>query len=180
MKEFLNSDFIQVVFSLILALGAVVVYNVSRYLYSKSTSIKNNIKYDEANSIYSLLCQIVVDCVQSTNQTFVDDLKEQGKWDDVTAKEAFEKTYKSVKNILENYLYVFKGDSDELIKQLIEKAVNALKNDNDSFDNSTKLEKISEPLFSNVFLSDDCYVDDESECEDYSENESDSNSETTE
>ena len=43
MKEFLNSDFIQVVFSLILALGAVVVYNVSRYLYSKSTSIKNNI-----------------------------------------------------------------------------------------------------------------------------------------
>ena len=75
----------------------------------------------------TLLSDTVIDCVVATNQTYVNTLKEQGKFDAEAQKEAFNKTYEAVMRILtddaKKYLGEVLGDLDLYINTLIESQV---------------------------------------------------------
>ena len=63
-------------------------------------------------------------CVVATNQTYVNALKEQGKFDLEAQKEAFKKTYEAVMAILSEdavkYLTEYYGDFTSQLTELIE------------------------------------------------------------
>lgn len=74
----------------------------------------------------------ITSCLRSTNQTFVNILKEKGEFDDEAAEEALEITYQSVLNVLsieaEQYISKFVGDLELYIKDKIEAKIQENKN----------------------------------------------------
>ena len=75
-----------------------------------------------------LLGALVVDCVKATQQTYVEALKGKDLFDENAQKEAFDMTFKAVKNLLSDkalkYLNEAFADLDEYIKFKIEAEVN--------------------------------------------------------
>lgn len=78
-----------------------------------------------------LLQDTVISCVIATNQTYVETLKAQGKFDAEAQKEALKKTYDAVMAILTedaiNYLNEALGDFDAYVNTMIESQVNMQK-----------------------------------------------------
>ena len=89
------------------------------------TDVKDNEMFTK---YMTLLSDTVIDCVVATNQTYVNTLKEQGKFDAEAQKEAFNKTYEAVMRILtddaKKYLSEVLGDLDLYINTMIESQVN--------------------------------------------------------
>ena len=79
----------------------------------------------------TLLQDTVISCVIATNQTYVDSLKEQGKFDVEAQKAAFQKTYDAVMQILTEdavkYLNEALGDLEKYVNTMIESQVNLQK-----------------------------------------------------
>ena len=75
--------------------------------------------------------QTIIDCVIATNQTYVNSLKEQGKFDAEAQKVAFEKTYTAVMAILtedaKEYLGYALGDLEVYVTNKIEATVTQVK-----------------------------------------------------
>ena len=89
-------------------------------------------KNDKTFTKYMTMLQdTVINCVITTNQTYVDTLKTQGKFDAEAQKIAFQKTYDSVMKILTEdavkYLNEALGDFDAYVNMLIEAQVNLQK-----------------------------------------------------
>ena len=82
-------------------------------------------------SYLTMLQQAVMDCVAATNQTYVESLKDQNLFDAEAQKQAFEKTFNAVMNILsedaKQYLTENLGDLDLYVNNLIESSVSAAK-----------------------------------------------------
>lgn len=80
-----------------------------------------------------MLEKTVINCVIATNQTYVDALKAQGKFDAEAQKEAFNRTYNAIKDILAEdakvYLEEALGDLDAYIINLIEAQIKENKED---------------------------------------------------
>lgn len=78
-----------------------------------------------------MLESTITTCVISTNQTYVDSLKAQGKFDLNAQQQAFQMTYEAVLKILTEdakvYLTEAVGDLDEYITKQIEAQVNVQK-----------------------------------------------------
>lgn len=74
---------------------------------------------------------LVVDCVEATNQTFVDSIKESGEFTPEAQKVAFERTLNTVMDILSDdaktYLTEAFGDLEAYITALIESTVKRVK-----------------------------------------------------
>ena len=79
----------------------------------------------------TLLQDTVISCVIATNQTYVDTLKAQGKFDLEAQKVALQKTYDAVMAILTEdavkYLNSVLGDFDAYVNTMIESQVNLQK-----------------------------------------------------
>ena len=92
------------------------------------TESKNNATFTK---YMNLLQSTVIDCVIATNQTYVESLKLQGKFDAEAQKIAFQKTYDAVMLILTEdavkYLNEALGDLDAYVNTLIEAQVNLQK-----------------------------------------------------
>ena len=75
-----------------------------------------------------MLTNTISQCVIATNQTYVEALKKEGKFDLEAQKIAFNKTKTSVLQLLNNeakvYLTTAIGDLDSYINNTIEAAVN--------------------------------------------------------
>lgn len=89
-------------------------------------------KNDKTFTKYMTMLQdTVIDCVIATNQTYVEALKTQGKFDAEAQKVAFQKTYDAVMQILTEdavtYLNEALGDLDAYVNTLIEAQVNMQK-----------------------------------------------------
>jgi hypothetical protein len=88
----------------------------------------DNIKYQE---YMTLLEKTITDCVIATNQTYVESLKLQGKFDMEAQKEAFKKSVDAVMVILtddaKEYLSTIVGDLNIYVTKKIEASVNANK-----------------------------------------------------
>lgn len=80
-----------------------------------------------AQKYLNMLTDTITNCVIAVNQTYVDTLKKQGKFDADAQKEAFQMVYKQVLANLtleaRSYLGEIYGDIDEFIKILIEAKV---------------------------------------------------------
>ena len=87
-----------------------------------------DINNEKANKYIALVSQTITDCVIATNQTYVETLKQQGKFDAEAQKVAFQMTSKAVLDILSDdakeYLSNIYGDLTTYVTQLIEAEVN--------------------------------------------------------
>lgn len=92
------------------------------------TAEKNDVLFTK---YMTMLQDTITDCVLATNQTYVNSLKAEGKFDMEAQKLAFQKTYDAVMAILsadaKEYLTTAIGDLDKFVTDKIEAQVVAVK-----------------------------------------------------
>lgn len=108
-------------------LGVLVTYLV-KYINSKSKELESQVDNETAKKYINMLTKTITDCVIATNQTYVETLKAQGKFDAEAQKKAFDMTLSAVQGLLtkeaKTYLAELYGDLDAYITTQIEAAVN--------------------------------------------------------
>ena len=112
---------------LIPLLGVLVTYLV-KYINTKSQELEASTDNELAKKYISLLSSTITNCVIATNQTYVETLKKQGKFDAEAQKEAFNMTLNAVMALLtdeaKKYLSEIYGDLNTYITNQIEATVN--------------------------------------------------------
>lgn len=107
-------------------LGVLTAYAV-KYINAKSNELTVKTDNDLFDKYIAMLADTISACVLATNQTYVESLKAQGKFDAEAQKAAFEKTKNAVLNILsddaQEYLSAAVGDLNAYIEQQIEATV---------------------------------------------------------
>lgn len=130
-SELINSIFQVCIIPL---LGILTTFFV-QFLNAKKNEISQNLsnKISEEdlamfNKYLNMVETTVADCVIATNQTYVESLKAQGKFDADAQKEAFQKTLDAVLAILsddaKDYISSIFGDVNTYLTNLIESQVN--------------------------------------------------------
>lgn len=125
----MNSTVWNLIFELIIIplLGILVGFLV-KYLKIKSNDICAKIENDNVQKYLNMLNNTISQCVIATNQTYVEALKKEGKFDLEAQKIAFNKTKTSVLQLLNQeakvYLTTAIGDLDSYINNTIEAEVN--------------------------------------------------------
>ena len=111
-------------------LGVLTMYIV-KFIQVKSAEITGKVDHDLADKYINMLAATIENCVIATNQTYVEALKNAGKFDAEAQKTAFNMTKNAVMAILSDeakkYLETAVGDLNEYITQQIEAAVNVNK-----------------------------------------------------
>lgn len=101
---------------------------IIKWINVKSDQIQKNNDNALANKYIQMLTDTINSCVIATNQTYVESLKKQGKFDAEAQKQAFEQTTQAVLTILsqeaKDYLANIYGDLDKYISEKIEASVN--------------------------------------------------------
>lgn len=126
---------VPVLFQMVLIpLLAILTKYITTWIQIKINELTEN-KNDKTFTKYMTMLQdTVIDCVIATNQTYVEALKTQGKFDAEAQKIAFQKTYDAVMQILTEdavtYLNEALGDLDAYVNTLIEAQVNMQKTSN--------------------------------------------------
>ena len=99
-----------------------------KWVNVKSEEIQMNIDDATMKKYVDMLADTITDCVIATNQTYVESLKQQGKFDMNAQREAFSLTSAAVMEILSDeakvYLTAAVGDLNAYITQKIEAEVN--------------------------------------------------------
>lgn len=97
------------------------------FIKQKIAEGQAKISNETASKYLGFLEQIVVDCVQATNQTYVNSLKDKNAFDADAQKQALALTTQAVMNILsqdaKNHLSTFSGDLTTLITEKIESTI---------------------------------------------------------
>ena len=111
-------------------LGILTMYLV-QFIRMKSQEITNKTDNELADKYIQMLTDTITACVIATNQTYVESLKKQGKFDAEAQKHAFELTYNAVVAVLsdeaKHYLASIYGDLTAYITTRIEAEVNVSK-----------------------------------------------------
>lgn len=111
-------------------LGVLTMYLV-QYIKMKRQEIADKTDSDLADKYIQMLADTITTCVIATNQTYVESLKKQGKFDAEAQKEAFNLTYDAVMAVLtdeaKHYLAAIYGDLTAYITTRIEAEVNVSK-----------------------------------------------------
>lgn len=111
-------------------LGVLTTYLV-KYTQMKIEEIKVGTENTLINKYLDMLSETITSCVIATNQTYVEALKKEGKFDAEAQRVAFDMTKTAVMAILteeaKEYLAVATGDLNTFISQQIEAAVNSNK-----------------------------------------------------
>lgn len=98
------------------------------FINKKAQELKTTTDNELYHKYIDMLEQTIINCVIATNQTYVDTLKAEGKFDGEAQKIAFQKTYDSVMAILSEdakiYLNEAIGDLQAYIINQIEAQVN--------------------------------------------------------
>lgn len=120
---------LQQVFELcIIPLLGIVTFYIVQFIKTKTEELNANNSNEILNKYIEMLSNTICECVIATNQTYVDSLKAQGKFDIEAQKKAFEMTYNSVISILTDdaklYLTSIYGDLTSYITNMIEAEVN--------------------------------------------------------
>lgn len=107
-------------------MGVLVVYLV-QYIKAKGNEISTNVDSELASKYILMLTTTISDCVMATNQTYVEALKKEGKFDKDAQAKAFQMTYDAVMDILtedaKEYLASFYGDLTLYLTKRIEAEV---------------------------------------------------------
>lgn len=111
-------------------LGVLTMYLV-QFIKMKSQEISDKTDSELADKYIQMLTDTITTCVIATNQTYVESLKKQGKFDAEAQKEAFNLTYNAVMAVLtdeaKHYLVAIYGDLNAYITTRIEAEVNVSK-----------------------------------------------------
>ena len=107
-------------------LGVLTSYLVS-FLKAKGNQMAENANNALASKYIKMLTETICTCVIATNQTYVEALKKEGKFDAEAQKKAFQMTYNAVMSILskeaKDYLQNIYGDLDTFLTNAIEAQV---------------------------------------------------------
>ena len=107
-------------------LGVLTAYFV-KFIKVKSQEIQSKVDSDLGDKYIEMLSDTISACVIATNQTYVEALKKEGAFSKENQKEALQKTYDEVLNILSDdakeYLKEACGDLECQIKTKIEAKV---------------------------------------------------------
>lgn len=121
-------DILPQIFQIIIfpILGALAIYLVA-FIGAKRKELQEKTKSETVKKYLEMLDKTISECVIATNQTYVNSLKTQGKFDAEAQKEAFRQTYEAVLNILtadaEKYLSEAIADLQIYITNKIETEV---------------------------------------------------------
>ena len=111
-------------------LGVLTMYLV-QFIRKKSQEITDKTDSGLADKYIKMLTDTITICVIATNQTYVESLKKQGKFDAGAQKEAFKLTYEAIMSVLtdeaKHYLTSIYGDLTAYITTRIEAEVNVSK-----------------------------------------------------
>lgn len=101
------------------------------FITAKTKELKKKYDNELFNKYADMLEQTIISCVIATNQTYVEALKKEGKFDAEAQRIAFDKTFSAVITILSDdaydYLSEAIGDLEEYITNRIEAEVNTCK-----------------------------------------------------
>lgn len=101
---------------------------VTIWIKQKMGIAQANAKTEEGKKYLSMLEETVINCVLTTNQTYVSNLKQNNMFDAEAQKKAFDMTYQSVMNVLnadaQKFLNEAYNDVPALVTQMIEAQVN--------------------------------------------------------
>ena len=128
----MNLDLLNQIFEIVLIplLTALTVYAV-KWINAQADKLKTETDNEILDKYLVMLAETVTKCVIATNQTYVETLKKEGKFDAEAQKVAFGKTYDAVMSIISmdmvEYLTEFVGDFETFLMQSIEAEVNANK-----------------------------------------------------
>lgn len=107
-------------------LGIITTYIV-KLINKKMTEIDVSVNNELASKYINMLDETISDCVLATTQTYVESLKNKGEFTKEAQKEAFDKTYKAIMDILSTdaieYLNEAIGDLKIYIETKIESEV---------------------------------------------------------
>lgn len=125
-------ELIQQIFELcIIPLLGILTKFVISYLQAKSGELQTKTDNEIAQKYISMITNTIINCVIATNQTYVEALKKQGKFDKEAQEVAFQKTLTAVlatlSNDAKNYIIQTSGDLNTYLTQLIEAQVNTNK-----------------------------------------------------
>ena len=111
----------------IFPLLAILTKFIADYLTAKKGELVTKTDNEILNKYLEMAIETVKKCVVTTNQTYVNALKEQGQFDAAAQKEAFTRTMASVLAVLtdevKTYLNEATGDLNTYLTQLIESEV---------------------------------------------------------
>jgi hypothetical protein len=120
-----------ILYILITAAVPVLTTYLCKFLYTKWTEGKVHIENEKIANTLDNVIQIVLDAVEATNQTFVDELKKKGEFTEESALEAFNTTKEIVLDMLSedaaDVIATVYGDIDVYLDTLIEATVRQLK-----------------------------------------------------
>lgn len=111
-------------------LGILTTYFV-KLIRKKNKELDAKVSKEVSRKYIDMLADTITDCVVSTNQTYVDALKEANAFDKEAQKKAFELTYNKIMNVLtedaKEYLTTIYGDLEIYITTKIESEVKLYK-----------------------------------------------------
>ena len=111
-------------------LGVLTTYLV-KLIRKKNEELDAKVSKEVSKKYIDMLADTITDCVISTNQTYVDALKEANAFDKEAQKKAFELTYNKIMNILtedaKEYLTTIYCDLEIYITTKIESEVKLYK-----------------------------------------------------
>lgn len=111
-------------------LGILTTYLV-KLIRKKNKELDEKVSNKISRKYIDMLADTITDCVVSTNQTYVDALKEANAFDKEAQKKAFELTYNKIMNVLtedaKEYLTTIYGDLEIYITTKIESEVKLYK-----------------------------------------------------
>lgn len=111
-------------------LGVLTTYLV-KLIRKKNKELDAKVSKEVSKKYIDMLADTITDCVISTNQTYVDALKEANAFDKEAQKKAFELTYNKIMNVLtedaKEYLTTIYGDLEIYITTKIESEVKLYK-----------------------------------------------------
>lgn len=128
----MNVELLTQIFELVILplLGTLTIYAI-KWINAKSKEIKIKNENEVLDKYLDMLAETITKCVIATNQTYVESLKKEGKFDIDAQKIAFKKTYAAVMDIISidmvNYLTEAVGDFEIFLMQSIEAEVNSNK-----------------------------------------------------
>lgn len=128
----MNAELLAQIFEIcIIPLLAVLTRYAVKFFQAKSDELTQRTNNEIAEKYAKLITDTITDCVIATNQTYVDSLKKQGKFDGEAQKQAFQETYIAVMDVLsedaKTYIEETMGDLQTYLIKRIEATVNANK-----------------------------------------------------
>lgn len=126
MNEFIEAITPALIDALALIIAALAGYLIT-YINKKKKALEVETDNEKTKAYLDIIEKTIVDCVNATNQTFVETLKKEGKFTKEAQEEAFNKTLQSVKAILSKdcleYLSLITTDVNTYIYNKIEAEV---------------------------------------------------------